>query len=135
MNDFKPNVVIFRCNFCTPAGSGPAMASKLKDNFKPSIIQTTCTGRVDPTFVFDAFVNGADGVMIAGCPPGDCHYVTGNYKARRNMMLLKKTLGQLGIESDRIKTEWAPANDMQKVLTSINSFVDKLIALGPLNSN
>ena len=135
MSDFKPNVVIFRCNFCTPAGSGADMASKLNGNFNPSIIQTTCTGRIDPTFVYEAFVNGADAVMIAGCPPGDCHYITGNYKAGRNVLLLKKTLGQLGIDPDRIKAEWAPASETQKVVDSINDLVKKVTALGPLNLN
>jgi len=71
MSDFKPNIVIFRCNFCSPPGAERALASRLKDNFRPIIIKTSCTGRIDPTFVFDAFVKGADGVMIAGCPPGE----------------------------------------------------------------
>ena len=135
MNDFKPNVVIFRCHFCTPVGAGKTLMSEVNSNFNPSIIQTTCTGRIDPTYIMDAFVNGADGVMIAGCPPGDCHFVTGNYKARRNLMLLKKTLGQLGIEPDRIKVEWTPASETKKIVSSINKFVDKLVTLRPLNPN
>ena len=92
MNDFKPNIVILRCNFCSSPGAERAMASKLKDNFRPIVIKANCTGRIDPTFVIDAFVKGADGVMIAGCAPGDCHFVTGNYKAGRNVLLLKKML-------------------------------------------
>ena len=135
MNDFKPDVVIFRCNFCTPADSGPDLFSKLKANCKPRVIQITCTGRIDPTFIFDAFASGADGIMVAGCYPGDCHYVTGNYKAQRNLLLLQKTLGQLGIEPERINTEWAPASETQKVKTSLESFVDRLVTLGPLNLN
>jgi len=111
------------------------MASRLKDNFRPRIIKTTCTGRVDPTFVFDAFVKGADGVLIAGCPPGDCHYVTGNYKAGRNVLLLKRVLSQLGIEPERLKGEWLPASEASRILSSLNEFVDKVIALGPLTLN
>jgi len=134
VNNFKPNIVIFRCNFCSPAGAGRALASKLKDNFYPRMIKTTCTGRIDPTFVVDAFAKGADGVMIAGCPPGDCHYVSGNYKAGRNVMLLKKTLAQLGIEPERLRAEWIAAPEAPKILLSLNDFVDKVIALGPLTA-
>jgi F420-non-reducing hydrogenase iron-sulfur subunit len=135
MNDFKPNIVMFRCNFCSPPGAERALASRLKDNFRPIIIKTSCTGRIDPTFVFDAFVKGADGVMIAGCPPGDCHYVTGNYKAGRNVLLLKRVLSQLGVEPERLKGEWLPASEAPRILLSLNEFVDKVIALGPLTLN
>jgi F420-non-reducing hydrogenase iron-sulfur subunit len=135
MSDFKPNIVIFRCNFCSPPGAERALASRLKDNFRPIIIKTSCTGRIDPTFVFDAFVKGADGVMIAGCPPGDCHYVTGNYKAGRNVLLLKRVLSQLGVEPERLKGEWLPASEAPRILSSLNEFVDKVIALGPLTLN
>jgi F420-non-reducing hydrogenase iron-sulfur subunit len=135
MNNFKPNIVMFRCNFCSPPGAERALASRLKDNFRPIIIKTSCTGRIDPTFVFDAFVKGADGVVIAGCPPGDCHYVTGNYKARRNVLLLKRMLSQLGVEPERLKGEWLPASEAPRILLSLNEFVDKVIALGPLTLN
>jgi F420-non-reducing hydrogenase iron-sulfur subunit len=135
MNDFKPNIVIFRCNFCSPPGAERAMASKLNDNFRPIIIKTNCTGRIDPTFVFDAFVKGADGVMISGCPPGDCHFVTGNYKAGRNVLLLKRVLSQLGIEPERLMGNWLPASEATKIISSMNEFVDKVIALGPLTLN
>jgi F420-non-reducing hydrogenase iron-sulfur subunit len=135
MNNFKPNIVMFRCNFCSPPGAERALASRLKDNFRPIIIKTSCTGRIDPTFVFDAFVKGADGVVIAGCPPGDCHYVTGNYKARRNVLLLKRMLSQLGVEPERLKGEWLPASEAPRILSQLNEFVDKVIALGPLTLN
>ena len=135
MNNFKPNIVIFRCNWCSPAGAERAMASKLKDNFRPIMIKTTCTGRIDPTFVFDAFTKGADGVMIVGCPPGDCHYVTGNYKAGRNVMLLRRVLDQLGIEPERLRGEWVATSETPKFLSSLNEFVDKVITLGPLTLN
>jgi F420-non-reducing hydrogenase iron-sulfur subunit len=135
MNDFKPNIVIFRCNFCSPPGAERAMASKFKDSFRPIVIKTSCTGRIDPTFVFDAFVKGADGVMVAGCPPGDCHYVTGNYKAGRNVLLLKRVLSQLGIEPERLMGSWLPASEAPKIVSSINEFADKVNALGPLTLN
>lgn len=135
MNDFKPNIVIFRCNWCSPAGAERAMASKMKDNFRPRLIKTSCTGRIEPTFIFDAFAKGADGVMIAGCRPGDCHYVTGNYKAGRNILLLKRILSQLGIEPQRVKAEWLATSEAPKFLSSLNEFVDKVTALGPLTLN
>lgn len=135
MNNFKPNIVIFRCNFCSPAGAERAMASKLKDNFRPRLIKTTCTGRIDPSFIFDAFAKGADGVFIAGCPLGDCHYVSGNYKAGRNVMLLKRTLSQLGIEPERLRAEWLATSEALKFLSSLNEFVDKVTKLGSLTAS
>ena len=133
MNNFKPNIVIFRCNFCSPAGAGRALASKLKDNFYPRMIKTTCTGRIDPTFVVDAFAKGADGVMVAGCPPGDCHYVSGNYKAGRNVMLLQNVLSQFGIEPERLRAEWT--SEAPKFLSSLNEFVGEVTKLGPLTAS
>ena len=135
MNNFKPNIVIFRCNFCSPAGAERAMASKLKDNFRPKLIKTTCTGRIDPSFIFDAFAKGADGILIAGCPLGDCHYVSGNYKAERNVMLLKRTLSQLGVEPERLRAEWLATSEALKFLSSLNEFVDKVTKLGPLTAS
>ena len=135
MNNFKPNIVIFRCNFCSPAGTERAMASKLKDNFRPRLIKTTCAGRIDPSFIFDAFAKGADGVLIAGCSLGDCHYVSGNYKAGRNVMLLKRTLSQLGIEPERLRAEWLATSEALKFLSSLNEFVDKVTKLGSLTAS
>jgi len=135
MNNFKPNIVILRCNFCSPPGAERAMASRLKDNFRPILIKTNCTGRIDPTFVIDAFVKGADGVMIAGCAQGDCHFVSGNYKAVRNILLLKRMLTQLGIEPERLRTEWLSTSESPRFLTSLNDLVDKVTTLGPLTLN
>ena len=135
MKGFKPNIVIFRCNWCAPAGAEYALTTQLKDNPNPRIIQTTCTGRIDPTFVYDAFTKGADGVMVVGCAPGDCHYVTGNYKASRNMLLLKRVLSQFGIESERLHTEWLLTTETAKFFSALNEFVNRLTKLGPLTLN
>jgi F420-non-reducing hydrogenase iron-sulfur subunit len=135
MNNYKPNIVIFSCNFCSPPGAERAMASKLKDNFRPIIIKINCTGRIDPTFVIDAFVKGADGVMIAGCAPGDCHFVTGNYKAGRNVLLLKRMLSQLGIEPERLRAEWLATSETPRFLSSLNELVNEVTVLGPLTLN
>lgn len=129
-----PNILLFRCNFCSPAGArlDPAM---LKGSPRLRMIQTTCTGRIDPTFILEAFANGADGVLVAGCELGDCHYLTGNFKASRNMMLLKKTLLQLGIEPERLRIERTSENKPPEVLSKLNDFVDKVTELGPITPN
>jgi len=132
MNDFEPKVVVFCCNWCSYAGADLAGTSrlKIKPNFR--VIRTMCSGRVEPAFVFHAFARGADGVMIAGCHPGDCHYSTGNYKARRRITLLKKMLPQLGIESDRLRLEWISASEGTKFQGTINEFIDEIKELGPI---
>ena len=92
-----------------------------------------CSGRIEPTFIFHAFAQGADGVMIAGCHPGDCHYNAGNYKARRRAMLLKNVLPQLGIEPERLRLEWISASEAPKFQSTVNEFIDQVTELGPLN--
>ena len=90
-----------------------------------------CSGRVDPQFILDAFAKGADGVLIGGCHPGDCHYQEGNYKALRRFMLLKRLVKQMGIEEDRLRLEWISAAEGERVKTVVNDMVEKLRALGP----
>jgi len=132
MNNFEPKVVVFCCNWCSYAGADLAGTSrlKIKPNFR--VIRTMCSGRVEPTFILHAFAQGADGVMIAGCHPGDCHYSTGNYKARRRIRLLEKMLPQLGIESERLKLEWISASEGTKFQSAVNEFIDEVKGLGPL---
>ena len=134
MNSFKPNVVVFRCNFCSPAGF-QLDPSKLPANSNIKLIKTTCTGRIDPTFVFRAFSKGADGVLVVGCPDGDCHFISGNYKGRRNVMLIQDTLQQLGIEADRVKLAWVKTSEAPKFAAALNEFVSTVNKLGPLSPN
>lgn len=129
-----PNILLFRCNFCSPAGVR-LDPSLLKGSPRLRMIQTTCTGRIDPTFILEAFANGADGVLVAGCELGDCHYLTGNFKANRNMALLKRTLLQLGIEPERLRIERTSEYKMPEVLSKLNDFVDKVTELGPITPN
>ena len=133
MTDFEPKIVVFCCNWCSYAGADLAGTSrlKIKPNFR--VIRTMCSGRVEPTFVLHAFNSGADGVMVAGCHPGDCHYSTGNYKARRRIMMLKNVLSQLGIESERLRLEWISASESPKFQSTVNGFIDEVTKLGPLN--
>ena len=90
-----------------------------------------CSGRVDPTFILKALEVGADGVLIAGCHPGDCHYIAGNYKARRRIPLLKKVLDQLGIESERVRLEWVSASEGARFAETVNDFTQTIKKIGP----
>jgi len=135
MKDFKPKIVVFCCNWCSPAGADLVGSSKLKSNPHSKIIKTTCTGRIEPSFIFRAFAKGADGVMIAGCHPGDCHYVSGNHKARRRITLLKNVLSQLGVEPERLRLEWISTSETPKFQSAANEFIDEVTKLGPLRVN
>jgi len=131
-NGFEPKIVVFCCNWCSYAGADLAGTSrlKIKPNFRT--IRTMCSGRIEPSFIFHAFAHGADGVMIAGCHPGDCHYNSGNYKALRRAMLLKNMLPQLGIEPERLRLEWISASEALKFQSTVNEFIDEITGLGPL---
>ena len=135
MNDFAPKIVVFCCNWCSYAGADLAGTSRLKIKPYFRVIRTMCSGRIEPTFIFHAFTQGADGVMVAGCHPGDCHYNSGNYKARRRIMLLKNMLPQLGIESERLRLEWISASEAPKFRSAVNGFIDEITELGPLTPN
>jgi F420-non-reducing hydrogenase iron-sulfur subunit len=94
-----------------------------------------CSGRVEPTFVAKAFELGADGVLILGCHPGDCHYVEGNYKTMRRMPLIKKTLEQLGIEEERVRLDWVSASEGDRFVSIVDDMTAKVRALGPIDKN
>ena len=130
-NGFEPRIVAFLCRWCSYAGADLAGTSRIK--YPPNIvpIRVPCSGRVDPQWVLDAFERGTDGVLIGGCHPGDCHYVSGNYKARRRIYLLKKILPELGIEPERVRLEWVSASEGQKFAQVVAVFVEELRALGP----
>jgi len=135
MSKFEPKILVFCCNWCSYAGADLAGTSrlKIKPNFR--VIRTMCSGRLDPAFVFHAFARGADGVLVAGCHPGDCHYSSGNYKARRRVSLLKNVLPQMGIEPERLRLEWISASEGNKFRDTVNEFIDQITQLGPLHGN
>jgi len=135
MNDFAPKIVVFCYNWCSYAGADLAGTSRLKIKPYSRVIRTMCSGRIEPTFIFHAFTQEADGVMVAGYHPGDCHYNSGNYKARRRIMLLKNMLPQLGIESERLRLEWISASEAPKFRSAVNGFIDEITKLGPLTPN
>ena len=129
---WSPAIVAFFCNWCTYTAADLAGVSRMK--YAPNIrtIRLMCSGRVDPQFVLEAFNKGADGVLIGGCHPNDCHYAEGNYKCLRRFHLLQKTLRDLGLEEQRLRLEWISAAEGEKVKTVVNQMVEHLQQLGPL---
>ncbi len=129
---FEPKILGFLCNWCSYAGADLAGTGRTQYSPNLRIIRVMCSGRVDPTFVLAALKNGVDGVLIAGChPPSDCHYLTGNLKARRRYHLLLKLLDQLGIERQRVRLEWISASEGEKFARLVNEFTEQIKALGP----
>ncbi len=132
MAEFKPKIVVFACNWCTYAALDLAGTSRMKYPANFRVIKVMCSGRVDPQFVLEAFKQGADGVIVAGCHPGDCHYVNGNMKTLRRMTMLKKMLEEMGIEKERFRLEWISAAEATKWVQVANEMVEQVKALGPL---
>jgi len=130
--EWSPRIVAFFCNWCTYTAADLAGVSRLKYAPNVRIIRLMCSGRVDPQFILDALARGADGVLIGGCHPGDCHYVEGNYKMLRRFTLLRRMLADLGIEPERVRLEWISAAEGEKVKRVINEMTEQLKALGPL---
>ena len=129
-NEFKPNIVAFCCNWCSYAGADLAGNNRLNypDNVK--IIKVPCSCRVNPMFILRAFQRGADGVILCGCHPGDCHYTSGNYYTRRRMTLLFSMLNYLGIEKERYRVEWVSAAEGAKFADTMNEFTEEVKKLG-----
>ena len=129
--EFEPNIIGFLCNWCSYAGADLAGTSRMK--YPPNIksIRVMCSGRVDPVFVLEALKKGADGVLVAGCHPGDCHYQSGNYKANRRMKLLKRLLDDLAINPKRVRFEYISASEGAKFASVATEFVDELKKMGP----
>jgi F420-non-reducing hydrogenase iron-sulfur subunit len=132
MERFEPKIICFACNWCTSAGADLAGTSRMEYDASAVIIRVMCSSRVDPQHVLWAFRKGADGVLIGGCHPGDCHYIDGNYKTLRRMIFLKKLLGEFGIEPERLRLEWISAAEGKKFVTVMNEFSEQIRKMGPL---
>jgi F420-non-reducing hydrogenase iron-sulfur subunit len=128
---FTPRIVGFLCNWCSYAGADLAGATKLEVPSSLSVIRVMCSGRVDPVMAATALLHGADGVLIAGCHPGDCHYREGNYYARRRFALLKKTFETLGLETDRLMLAWVSASEGQRFKEVATEFAQQITKMGP----
>jgi F420-non-reducing hydrogenase iron-sulfur subunit len=130
---FEPVIIGFTCNWCSYRAADMAGTARVKYAPNIRLIRLMCSGRLDPTFVLKAFTEGADGVLITGCHPGDCHYVEQNYKALRRYTMFKKVIAQLGIEPGRVKLIWASAAEGAILATEFDKFIEEIRALGPLN--
>lgn len=128
---WEPRIVAFFCNWCTYTASDLAGVSRLRYAPSTRVIRVMCSGRIEPSFILDAFAKGADGVLIGGCHPGDCHYSEGNYKCLRRYQLLQKVIAQMGIEQERMRLEWISASEGKRLQEVVNEMTETLRLLGP----
>jgi len=129
--EFQPTIVSFLCNWCSYTGADLAGSSRMKYSPNVRIIRVMCSGRIDPTFVLKAFQGGADGVLICGCHPGDCHYHEGNYKCLRRFKLLQKYIQQMGIIPERLRLEWISASEGKQFAELADEMSESMKELGP----
>ena len=132
-NSFEPVIVGFTCNWCSYRAADGAGMARIKYAPNVRLIRLMCSGRVEPEFVLKAFAEGADGVLISGCHPGDCHYIEQNSKTLRRFAMLRRTLEQMGIEPQRLKLVWASAAEGMILADEINQMVEEVRSLGPLH--
>jgi F420-non-reducing hydrogenase iron-sulfur subunit len=128
---FEPRIIAFLCNWCTYTGADLAGTSRLRYPPNIRVIRLMCSGALDPVYVLKALLEGADGVLIGGCHPGDCHYVSGNYKARRRVAILKEILTQMGFDQDRVWLRWISASEGRLFADTVEEMVTALRAKGP----
>lgn len=128
---FEPKILSFLCNWCAYAGADLAGISRFQYPPNTRVIRVMCSGRVDPIFIPKALLVGYDGVMILGCHPGDCHYLTGNYQAEKKIHLTRKLLNMAGIDSERLLLDWVSAGEGERFSQVVRQFIEKIRALGP----
>ena len=131
MADYEPTIIAFVCNWCTYTAADLAGTSRLTYPPNARLIKMMCTGMVDPKYVIKALLEGADAVLISGCHPGDCHYMNGNFKARRRVKLLKEILPRFGFDESRVKLTWIGASEGVDFAETIKEMVSEIKALGP----
>ena len=128
---FKPNIVAFLCNWCSYAGADLAGTSRIQYPANIHVIRVMCTGRINPLFVVNAFQQGADGVLVSGCHPGDCHYMEGNFFARRRFTMMRKLLEYVGVEPERFHMSWVSASEGAKWKEVVETTVNEAKEVGP----
>jgi coenzyme F420-reducing hydrogenase delta subunit len=128
---WEPKIVGFLCNWCSYAGADLAGVSRFQYPPSVRIIRVPCSGRISPAMILKALQHGADGVLVSGCHPGDCHYTSGNYYARRKLVLLKRLLEYVGLEPDRVQFSWVSAAEGEKFANVIKTVNEKIVNLGP----
>lgn len=129
--EFTPAIVGFLCNWCTYAAADLAGASRLEIPSSFSVIRVMCSSRIDHNLLLTTFFKGADGILVAGCHPGDCHYGEGNYYARRRFAQLKKVMEVLGFDHERLQLSWISAAERDRYVEVVGKFTEKIRALGP----
>lgn len=130
---WSPKIVAFFCNWCTYTASDLAGVSRLRYAPSTRVVRVMCSGRIEPEHIFEAFAKGADGVLIGGCHPGDCHYSEGNYKCLRRYTLIQKYIRQMGLDDKRLRLEWISAAEGKKLQEVVNEMTETLVKLGPSN--
>lgn len=132
---FKPKILAFTCKWCTYAGADLAGLNRMKYPADIRLLRVPCSGRVNPQFVLEALQNGCDGIIVCGCHPGDCHYSTGNYYAKRRMMIYKRLLEYIGLEPDRFQIRWISGAEAGKFRDTMIEFCSRITELGPLSND
>lgn len=130
-NNWEPKIICFVCNWCTYTGADLAGTSRMKQQSNARLIRVPCTGRIDPLFILKAFENGADGVLVSGCHPGDCHYNAGNFHARRRWTFFRELMSFAGIDDSRLHFSWVSASEGKKWVDTVNGVIDKVREVGP----
>ncbi len=130
-NDWEPKIVAFLCHWCSYAGADLAGISRIQYPPNIRVIRVPCSGAVNPLYILKALREGADGVLVSGCHPGDCHYLSGNYFARRKFFILHELFQWIGIEKDRVQFSWISASEGQKFSQVVEETVEKVKKLGP----
>lgn len=130
-SEFKPKIVGFLCNWCSYAGADLAGVSRIQYPPTLRIVRVMCSGRISSVFILEAFRSGADGVLVAGCHHGDCHYISGNYKVQRRVAMLKKVIQQLGLKPERLRLEWISASEGDRFATVVKDMTKEIKKLGP----
>ena len=133
-NSFEPKIIAFLCNWCSYAGADLAGTSRLQ--YPPSIriVRVPCSGRINPIYIINALIDGADGVLVSGCHPGDCHYLSGNLYARRRFTVLKKLLTTVGIDPERVQFTWVSASEGNRFADVITEVTESVRKLGPIET-
>ena len=129
--DWEPKIIAFLCNWCSYAGADLAGISRIQYPPNVRVVRVPCSGRVNPLYIIKSLQHGADGVLVSGCHPGDCHYISGNYYARRRFALLKNLLEFVGVEPGRVSFSWVSAAEGEKFSQIVTEVVERVKALGP----
>lgn len=129
--EFQPKIIAFLCNWCSYGGADLAGVSRLQYPPNIRIVRVMCSGRIDPAFILTALFGGADGVLVGGCHPGDCHYISGNYYAERRIKITQRLLEALGIERERLRLEWVSSAEGVRFAATVTAFTERIRELGP----